>query len=130
MISAAAVSAVGVAGSAPTLLGSAATASPVQSIGINGNTVYACDTNEISVINVSSATTPVVSGTVSSPASTTNTYCDVQRGSLVQMIDGNPPTFVTYDITNPASPKQIFSVPVNKNSSARRFSRATKRSSE
>jgi uncharacterized protein (TIGR03437 family) len=30
------------------------------------------------------------------------------------MIDGTPPVFVAYDITNPASPKQIASTPVNK----------------
>jgi hypothetical protein len=76
--------------------------------------VYACDTNEITVINVTNTAAPVVSGIVSSPGSTTNNYCDVQRGHLVQMIDGSPPSFVTFDITNPASPKQIASTSVNK----------------
>jgi uncharacterized protein (TIGR03437 family) len=101
-------------GSAPVLLGSVATATPAQTVGINGNTVYTCDTNEISVINVTNTAAPVVSSTISLPGSSTNSYCDVQRGTLVQMFDSGNPTFVTYDITNPASPRQTASTPVNK----------------
>jgi hypothetical protein len=114
-ISIAATATVGMAASpAPVLLGSVPTASPAQTIGINGSTVYACDTNEISIVNVANPASPVVLGTAASPGSTTNTYCDVQRGNLVQMIDGAPPVFVTYDISKPASPKQISSATVNK----------------
>ena len=114
VICAAAVSSIGMGGSAPVLVGSVATASPAQTIGINGNTVYTCDNNEISVINVSNTAAPVASGTVNSPNSTTNTFCDVQRGNLVQMIDGTPPALVTYDLSNPAAPKQISTATVNK----------------
>src|SRR5262249_31180798 len=102
------------AGAAPTLLGSVATASQAQTIGINGNTVYTCDTNEIAIIDVSRPSTPGVIATANSPTSTTNNYCDVQRGQLIQMINTTPPTFRTYDVTNPNSPNLIASTTVNK----------------
>jgi len=71
------------AGATPvTLLGSVATASQAQTIGINGNTVYTCDNNEITIIDVSRPATPGLIATASSPTNTTNTYCDVQRGQL------------------------------------------------
>src|SRR5580700_11259647 len=93
VISAIATTSDGMAGSAPVLLGSVATASPAETVGINGNTVYTCDNNEITVINATYTAAPVVSGTVSPPSTggtATNTFCDVQRGNLVQMLDGTP----------------------------------------
>jgi uncharacterized protein (TIGR03437 family) len=97
-----------------TLVGSAPTASPAQTIGINGNTVYACDNNEISVIDVTRASAPAVLGTLPSPASTTNTFCDIQRGELVQMLNTSTPVFRAYNVSNPASPSLIGSTTVNK----------------
>jgi uncharacterized protein (TIGR03437 family) len=117
VISAIATTADGMAGSAPVLLGSVATASPAETVGINGNTVYTCDNNEITVINATNTAAPVVSGTVSPPSTggtATNTFCDVQRGNLVQMLDGTPSLFVAYDLTNPALPKQIAATALNK----------------
>jgi uncharacterized protein (TIGR03437 family) len=102
------------AGSQPVLVGSAATSSPAHTVGINGNTAYTCDTNEISVINVANPAAPVLSGIVSPPGSGTNTFCDVQRGMLVQMIDTGSPSFLTYDLTSPLSPKRTSSTPINK----------------
>ena len=97
-----------------TLVGSVPTASPAQTIGINGNTVYACDTNEISIIDVTHPATPTLLATVSSPTSTANTFCDVQRGDLVQMINTSPPSFLTYGVSNPTSPNQIGATTVDK----------------
>jgi uncharacterized protein (TIGR03437 family) len=90
------------------------TASPAQTIGINGNTVYTCDNNEISVINVTNASAPVVLGTQASPVSTANTFCDVQRGDLVQLLNTSTPVFNAYSLSNPASPSLIGSTTVNK----------------
>jgi len=101
-------------GTSITLVGSVATASPAQTVGINGNIVYACDTNEISVIDITNPAAPTVVGTLSSPASTANTYCDVQRGSLVQMINTSLPSFREYSLTNPKSPSLTASTTVNK----------------
>ncbi|HEY2015660.1 MAG TPA: hypothetical protein VGH38_19285 [Bryobacteraceae bacterium] len=97
-----------------TLVGSVPTASPAQTIGINGNTVYACDNNEISVIDVTRASAPVVLGSLASPVNTTNTFCDVQRSDLVQMLNTTPPVFRAYSLSNPASPSLIGSTTVNK----------------
>ena len=101
-------------GNAVTLVGSVPTASAAETIGINGNTVYTCDDNEISVIDVSHPANLAVIGTIPSPLNTTNTYCDVQRGQLVQMLNTNPPTFRVYSLNNPNSPSLISSTTVNK----------------
>jgi hypothetical protein len=97
-----------------TLVGSVATASPAQTIGINGNTVYACDNNEISVINVANTSAPVVQSSLPSPTSTTNTFCDVQKGDLVQMLNTSTPVFRAYNLSSPSSPSLIGSTTVNK----------------
>src|SRR5262249_25623970 len=97
-----------------TLLGSVSTASPAQTIGINGNTVYTCDNNEIAIIDVSRPSAPGLITTANSPTNTTNTFCDVQRGQLVQMINTSPPTFRVFDLSNPNSPNLIASPTVNK----------------
>ena len=97
-----------------TLVGSVSTASPAQTIGINANTVYTCDNNEISIIDVTHPATPALLATASSPASTTNTFCDVQRGDLVQMINTSPPAFLAYSLANPTSPSLIGTTTVNK----------------
>jgi len=101
-------------GTSITLVGSVATASPAQTVGINGNIVYACDTNEISIIDITNPAAPTVVGTLSSPASTANTYCDIQRGSLVQMINTSLPSFRVYSLANPKSPSLTASTTVNK----------------
>jgi uncharacterized protein (TIGR03437 family) len=97
-----------------TLVGSVPTASPAQTIGVNANTVYACDTNEISVIDVTHPATPTLLATASSPTSTANTFCDVQRGDLVQLINTSQPSFLAYDVSNPTSPNQIGATTVDK----------------
>jgi uncharacterized protein (TIGR03437 family) len=96
------------------LVGAVATASPAQTIGINANVVYVCDNNEISTVDVTHASAPALLGTINSPTNTTNTYCDVQKGDLVQMINTTTPTFRAYDLTNPTSPSLIAAVAVNK----------------
>src|ERR1700691_1633849 len=45
--------------------------------------------------------------TASSPTSTANTFCDVQRGDLVQLINTSQPSFLAYDVSNPTLPNQI-----------------------
>src|ERR1700733_3789639 len=97
-----------------TMVGSVPTASPAQTIGINANTEYTCDTNDISVIDVTNPATPTLLATASSPTSTANTFCDVQRGDLVQLINTSQPSFLAYDITNPTSPNQIGATTVDK----------------
>ena len=96
------------------LVGSVLTASPAETVGVNGNVVYTCDNNEISIIDVTHAPAPVLLGTQGSPVSTTNTYCDVQRGDLVQMLNTSTPVFRAYDLTNPSSPSLTASATVNK----------------
>jgi uncharacterized protein (TIGR03437 family) len=96
------------------LVGSVSTASPAETIGINGNNVYTCDDNEISIIDVTQPSKPAVLGTMGSPTSTANTFCDVQRGDLVQMLNTSAPAFRVYDISNPASTSLIASTTVNK----------------
>ncbi len=96
------------------LVGSVSTPSPAQTIGINGNTVYTCDNTEISIIDVTHTSGPALVGTQGSPLNTTNTFCDVQRGDLIQMLDSNPPVFRTYDLSNPTSPNLISSTTVDK----------------
>lgn len=96
------------------LVGSVSTASPAETIGINGNTVYTCDDNEISIIDVTQPSKPALLGTLGSPTSTANTFCDVQRGDLVQMLNTSTPAFRVYDLSNQASPNLTASTAVNK----------------
>lgn len=96
------------------LVGSVSTASPAQTLGVNGNTVYTCDNSEISIIDVTHPAAPALVSTAGSPLTTTNTFCDVQRGDLVQLLNTSPPVFRAYDLTSPSSPNLIASTTVNK----------------
>jgi uncharacterized membrane protein len=104
------------------LLGSVTTASGAVSVAVNGNIAYTCDPNEISVINVANPANPVVTGTAIAGAisNADDIYCDIQRNDLVMLVDadstltGNNPSFLAFDLTNPASPSLIASTVVEK----------------
>jgi len=99
------------AGAPPlTLLGAVQTPSPAESLAVNGNLAYLCDDNEVSVIDVANPSAPVFLNTAlaSSIANDGAAYCAIQRGALVAFVDetsselGNNPSFVAFDLTNPA----------------------------
>ncbi len=104
------------------LIGSVATASAAASVAINGNTVYTCDSNEVSVIDASNPASPTLVGTAFAGAinNATSIFCDIQRSDLVMLADtgnsgiGNSPSFLAFDLTNPLSPSLIASTIVEK----------------
>ncbi|HEY6344818.1 MAG TPA: hypothetical protein VIY49_25255 [Bryobacteraceae bacterium] len=96
------------------LVGTVATVSPAETVAVNGNIVYTCDDNEISIIDVTKPSTPAIVTTLGSPADTANTYCDVQKGDLVQMINTSTPSFRAYSLTNPTSPSLFATATVDK----------------
>ena len=113
----------GQSGPAPfSLIGSVATASAAESVAINGNTAYTCDSNEVTVINATNPTNPTVAGTALAGAinNARDIFCDIQRGDLVMLADtgnsgiGNTPSFLAFDLTNPLSPNLIASTLVDK----------------
>jgi len=89
---------------------------------VNGNLAYLCDDNEVSVIDVTNPSAPVFLNTAlaSSIANDGAAYCAIQRGSLVAFVDetsselGNNPSFVAFDLTNPAQPQLIQGTNVEK----------------
>ncbi len=104
------------------LIGSVSTTSAAATVAVNGNTVYTCDSNEVSVIDATNPASPTVIGTALAGAinNAADIFCDIQRGDLVMLADtgnsgiGNNPSFLAFDLTNPLSPSLIASTPVNK----------------
>ena len=122
-------------GGAPfNLLGSLTTASPAQSVALNGNIAYVCDQNEVSIVDITNPANPKLLGTALAGAisSAGTIFCDIRpdstnpaKNDLVMLVDasstltGNNPSFVAFDLTNPVVPSLIASTPVE-----RRFFRA------
>jgi large repetitive protein len=104
------------------LLGSVATPSPAESLALNGNLAYLCDDNEVSVVNVSDPTHPILLNTAVADSIKNDgiIHCAIQRGTLVVFADasnstiGNNPSFVAFDLTNPTQPQLIKGTAVNK----------------
>jgi hypothetical protein len=104
------------------LIGSVATASPAESVAINGNTVYTCDNNEVTVVDATNPASPAIAGTALAGAinNATNIFCDIQRGDLVMLADtgnsgiGNNPSFLAFGLTAPLAPSLIASTIVDK----------------
>ncbi|HXP85327.1 MAG TPA: VWA domain-containing protein [Bryobacteraceae bacterium] len=110
-------------GPSVTLLGSVATASPAESVALNGNVAYVCDDNEISVVNVANPSALQVTGTVTNPLIQTSgiSLCAVQRSTLSVFADqvstkipGPGPVFLAFSLTVPTSPQVIAGTSLTK----------------
>ncbi|MGA2434601.1 MAG: DUF2341 domain-containing protein [Bryobacteraceae bacterium] len=105
-----------------TLLGAVQTPSSAHSIAVNGNLAYLCDDNEVSIIDATTPSQPVLAGTALSNSIANDGYafCAIQRNSLVGFVDatnnsiGNNPSFVAFDLSSPVQPQLIAGTPVNK----------------
>ena len=107
-----------------TLLGSVATPSPAQSVAIQGNYAYVCNQNQISVVDITNASSPTIVGTATSPGIQESAilYCSIQSNTLMvfadqantQVPNSVGPHIVSFNLTNPAAPVQIAATPMNK----------------
>jgi hypothetical protein len=97
------------------LLGGIQTPSPAESLAVNGNLVYTCDDNEVSLIDVSTPAIPRIVATGLSPYIKNSglIHCTTQRNALVAFsssatsaIPGSP-AFSAFDLTNPVQPQFI-----------------------
>jgi hypothetical protein len=96
------------------LLGSVATASPAESVALNGNLAYVCDDNEISFVDITDPANPQIVGmsTASVLLNADDIRCAVQRNTLTVFPDrsstlGNTPAYLAYDLSNPSQPQLI-----------------------
>jgi hypothetical protein len=105
-----------------TLLGSVATASPAQSLVLNGNLAYVCDNNEVSVIDVTNPQSPQVVATATSGLfhDSAFTHCGLLRGQLSVFSDqdhngdGDSPGYSAFNLTNPLRPTLIAATAIDK----------------
>ncbi len=105
-----------------TLLGGVQTPSAAESVGVQGNLAYVCDSNEVSIVDVSNPSQPVLVGTAGADTLANDGfgYCAIQRGALVGFVDavntgiGNSPSFVAFNLSSPAQPQLIKSSPMTR----------------
>src|SRR5207253_1259940 len=98
------------------------TPSIAESVALNGNLAYVCDTNEVSVVDISDSSKPTLLTTVPADSikNAGNIHCSIQRGALTVFADAsstqiaNNPSFVAFDLTNPMAPSLIKSTTVFK----------------
>jgi RHS repeat-associated protein len=123
------VGALASAGTPLTLLGSLPTPSRAESFAINGNLVYVCDDNEISLLDISNPAQPaflagILNATINNSG---NIHCSIQNNKLIAFVDGigsqsgapAAPSMLAFDLgANPQLP------PVTQNSTiGARYSR-------
>jgi len=101
------------------LLGSSLTPSPAESVATNGNYAYICDNNEVSVIDVTNAATPLFLGAAlaNDLASDGVSRCAVQNrptgAVLLAFVDesgtaqGDNPAFLAFSLQDPTAPQLI-----------------------
>jgi RHS repeat-associated protein len=97
------------------LLGTVTTPSPAGSIAIDGNVAYVCDTNEISVVDISDPANPSLLGFAPGGSIQNDgfDYCSIQGNSLLAFVDatntgiGNNPSFIAFNVQNPTLPTLI-----------------------
>jgi uncharacterized membrane protein len=101
------------------LLGTAPTASAAISLALNGNLAYVCDTNEVTILDVTDPAHAQSLGTALS-ADIKNSgliWCSVQRNDLVAFASpgssalANNSGFSAFDLTNPQQPSLIAATP-------------------
>ncbi len=111
-----------VTGSPFSLLGNVATASPGESLAVNGTLAYVCDDNEISVTDVTDPAHPVLLGTAASTSLKNDglVHCSIRSGKLVAFADansslvGNNPVFLYFDLSNPTEPSFVHATSISK----------------
>lgn len=89
-----------------TLLGQAAIAGASDAIP-NGNLVYVCGSNGISVFDVTNVTAPQFLRTVGTPA----TACQIRGDRLVALRGGNTFVLALYTLADPRNPQRLGSTP-------------------
>jgi RHS repeat-associated protein len=106
-------------------LGAVATPSPASSVAVNGNRAYVCDTNEVSVIDVSNPGSPVLFNAVSPDVLKGHdlNHCSIRQGSLVSFSSkpyglpaSSPSAFSSYSLANPDQPQLIATTPIARSS--------------
>ncbi|HLK66747.1 MAG TPA: malectin domain-containing carbohydrate-binding protein [Bryobacteraceae bacterium] len=105
-----------------TLLGTLQTVSPAESLALNGNTLYVCDDNEVSIIDVTNPASPSLLTTALSSTikNAGNIHCSIQQNSLVAFSDAlntqinGSPAITAFSLTNPQSPQLIAGTAFNR----------------
>ncbi|HEX4133776.1 MAG TPA: LamG-like jellyroll fold domain-containing protein, partial [Bryobacteraceae bacterium] len=104
------------------LLGTAATPSGADSVAINGNLAYVCDNNEISIIDITDAASPVFLSSFTSSYIVDDgfAHCSIQQGALAEFADetstqlGDSPAFLAFGLQTPTQPQLIQGTAINK----------------